>query len=245
MNEKIGRHTPPGIPKPNESPSPATPTAQYPSILNSIFKRLPGDVDRFHDMAEELAKDGKVSFKPLRDIRILDCLSDRNIPFFGRAFLSADNRIYICGNTTWKMFLRNDRRGLQNLLLHEMIHLYDRKVRGFNFFTPHDLACSEIRAYHMSSTCDDSSLCVFRKTDGSMSMSASTQYMAQAERTSIISSVLHRCMKDQMPFERPETPILPPSQDSQFITTSASKPQPTYPAENPSLTKSASSDKPK
>jgi len=243
MSERIGRQARSDAPQPNASPPSATPTAQYPTILNSLFKRLPGDVDRFHDMAETLANDEKVSFKPLRDIRMIDCLSDRNIPFFGRAFLSADNRIYVCGNTTWKMFLKNDRRGIQNLLLHEMIHLYDRKVRGFNFYAAHDLACSEIRAYHMSSTCDDSSLCVFRKTDGSLSMSASTQYMAQEERTAVISSVLHRCMKDQMPFERPETPVLPPSKDSKFMASSSARPQPTYPSENPSS--SGSTDKPK
>jgi len=220
----------------------------FPSILNSLFRRLPGDIERFHQLAEELKANETVSFKPLRDIKIIDCVQDRNIPFFGRAFLSGDNRIFMCGNTTWKMFLRNDRRGLQNLLLHEMIHFYDRKVRNFNFSTAPDLACSEIRAYDMSSTCDGSSICVFRKTEGSMSMSQATQYMPKEERTAVIAGLIHRCMADKMPFERPENPTnaLPPSQDPRYtMKTTTPTAQPTYPSETPSSSTKPSTPKSK
>merc|ERR1712189_125389 len=117
----------------------------YSTILRSLFNKLPGDVERFHEL----------------HVKLIDCAYDRTIPFFGRAYLGSDNNIYMCGNATWKMFLQNDRRAIQNLVLHEMIHLYDRRVREFDFRRPDDLACSEVRAYAMSSQCNGSPLCIF------------------------------------------------------------------------------------
>jgi len=109
------------------------------------------------------------------------------------------------------MFLQNDRRAIQNLVLHEMIHLYDRKIRGFDFRRPDDLACSEIRAYAMSSDCNGSKICIMQKTDASLSASHATQFMEPLKRSEVIAGMLDRCLSDQNPFIRNEEVLKPPS----------------------------------
>ena len=179
-------------------------TKDFPALINSLFRKLPGDDDNFHEMADYLKTDDKIQFRPLRSIKILDCVTDRQMPFFGRAFLDANDRINLCGNATWKLFFDNKRRELQRLLLHEMVHFYDRKVENYNFYKPRDLACSEIRAYNMSSTCGGSELCVRNKALASLEMSYATRFMMPAERMAILDEMVTRCMKNTSPFKRPD-----------------------------------------
>ena len=202
---------------------------QYSAIIKSLFKELPGDVEKFHEISKILSTEKVINDKPfnsLKNLKLIDCAYDRTIPFFGRAYLGSDDNIYLCGNTTWKMFLQNDRRGLQNLVLHEMIHLYDRKVRGFDFRRPDDLACSEIRAYNMSSNCNGSKICIMQKTDASLSASHATQYMDSLKRTEVIAGLLDRCMKDQSPFIKEEGgPMLAPSKSDKLSEQKTTKPK--------------------
>lgn len=184
---------------------------QYASILKSLYKDLPGDVEKFHQIHKILHTEKSLQFNYLKHLKMIDCAYDRTIPFFGRAYLGSDNNIYLCGNTTWKMFLQNDRRSIQNLVLHEMIHLYDRKIRGFDFRRPDDLACSEIRAYAMSSDCNGSKICIMQKTDASLSASHATQFMEPLKRSEVIAGMLDRCLSDQNPFIRNKEVLKPPS----------------------------------
>ena len=194
---------------------------QYASIIKSLYKELPGDVEKFHQIhkilnSEKIFDSKNPDSKPfqfnyLKHLNLIDCAYDRTIPFFGRAYLGSDNNIYLCGNTTWKLFLQNDRRSLQNLVLHEMIHLYDRKIRDFDFRRPDDLACSEIRAYAMSSNCNGSRICIMQKTDASLSASHATQFMEPLKRTEVIAGMLDRCLSDQNPFVKNEAVLKAPS----------------------------------
>lgn len=184
--------------KPNDRKV-VTPT--YPHIINSLFKRLSGDNEKFHDLADALSKHDESKFKPQQAIRIFDCFHDRGVPFFGRAYLGADDKIYLCGNAVWKMFVQNDRNGLQTLLLHEMVHLYDKQVKHLNFYKVDDLACSEIRAYHLSSNCGNNDKCVMKKTADSLKLAQATRYIEEPERIKIIGNVIQRCMADTSPFD--------------------------------------------
>lgn len=89
-----------------------------------------------------------------------------------------------------------------------------------NFYSSKDLACTEIRAYHLSNVClgqcpkstqnlkgqealfsdEMYEKCIFHKTERSLSVADSTKFIEQNERLKIISSIMQNCMRDESPL---------------------------------------------
>ena len=173
-------------------------------IVNSIFTKLPGDNKRFHKIVDEL-KNSELKFDPKKHVKIIDCEEDRSVPYRGKAFLtSPEVNLYICGNATWKHFLKNDRKAIHSILLHKLIHLYDQKVQNYNFYSAQDLACTEIRAFNLSDSCDGSRICLIDKVSRTLGTTNATKYMEKEERLQVISSVMMRSIKDESPFTKHE-----------------------------------------
>ena len=154
---------------------------------------------------DELKNSEHIKFDPQKHVKIIDCEEDRSVPYRGKAFLtSPEINLYLCGNTTWKQFLNNDRRAIQSILLHKLIHLYDQKVQNYNFYSAQDLACTEIRAFNLSNSCGDrgSKICLMDKVSHTLGKTNATKYISEKERLQIISSVWMRCVRDESPFTR-------------------------------------------
>jgi len=170
-------------------------------VINSLFTKLDGDFQNFHQIGDLLKDDPIVQLKPHQDILLIDCIKDRIRPYHGRGYLATDSKIYLCGNTIWKSLIASDRKAIQSLITHELIHLYDKKVKNFNFYNSRDLACSEIRAYNLANNCNGSPMCVFNKTNNSLKLAEATRFLQDSERKMIISGVIKECMQDRTPFD--------------------------------------------
>ena len=170
----------------------------YP-FLTKIFTQLPGDDLNFHTMVKSLTELEKFDFS--KDVVIYDCVQDRDYPFWGRAFFSVNEKIYLCGNSVWKSIMKNDRKEIQRVLLHELVHLYDKKVRNWNLFIPEDLACSETRAYNLSSNCKGKNDCLTKLVRGSLEKCIATKDMSVFDRELLILEALKKCKNGQN-FER-------------------------------------------
>merc|ERR1712159_37473 len=180
----------------------------FPRVISSLFKELPGDNENFHKLASILSdktKDNEERFSPMKHIKIIDCIQDTVHEFHGRAYLGSNNKIQVCGNAVWKMFLNSDRFRLQQLLLHELVHFYDKQVLNWNLYNAKQLTCSEIRAYNLSGVCNGSNLCIFDRVNASLSMATATRFMENSQRTMLISSCFNECMSDKRPLEEKET----------------------------------------
>ena len=136
--------------------------------LSLIFAELDGDNENFHRFAKALEEHG---LNPKKQMIITDCLQDLKNPFWGQAFISSKNELYLCGNTVWKSFITSDRKKLQQILIHNLVHLYDKEVLNFDLYTTEDLACSKIRAYSFSNECRGDRRCIFENTKADMKVS--------------------------------------------------------------------------
>ena len=188
-------------PIPKSFPKPQPNTIGFNRLISSLFVQLPGDIQKFHQLSDILKKDQEIKFKPTEHIKLIDCISDRINPYQGRAYLATDDKIYLCGNAIWKKFVDNDRKEVQTLLLHELIHFYDKKVKNINFYNPSDLACSEIRAYNITNVCQGDKTCILKKTMNSLRVAEASRFVNDNEKLAILSKVGVDCMKDESPFK--------------------------------------------
>merc|ERR1711988_371357 len=168
----------------------------FPKVVNSLFTELDGDNENFHRFSKALEKHG---LNPKKQLIITDCLQDLHNPFWGQAFISSKNELYLCGNTVWKSFITSDRKKLQQILIHNLVHLYDKEVLNFDLYTTEDLACSKIRAYNFSNECRGDRRCILENTKADMKVSIATEKMNSEQKDALLSSIFAKCINDKRP----------------------------------------------
>ena len=191
------------------------------NLISSIFKKLPNDSKPFHLLSDKLIQTNK--FKPSQNIKLLDCHTNGPMSASGQklssvysfdSFLGSDNKIYLCGDRVWEKLVKNDRRGVQEILLKGMVHFYDRNVKGLNFYNSRDYACSEIRGFSLAKRVVDakenekqnrapplSISEIFEHTEESLRKSESTKYLNAKDRVDVIANTMENCLKDKTPFD--------------------------------------------
>ena len=113
------------------------------------------------------------------------------------------NQVIICSNNC------QTASKVEEILAHELVHMYDFCTSKIDFSNPNHLACSEIRAANLTS-CTKFSIwdywsiedCVEKKATKSV---AWVSGMKEAEALKIVRSVFDKCYNDLEPFGRRNT----------------------------------------
>lgn len=119
--------------------------------------------------------------------------------------------IVICSDNIKNYNLSNDH--VERTIVHEMVHAYDHCRAKMDWTNCHHMACTEIRAAHLSSDCDfktelfrgnvgkfkgQGAVCIKRRA--ALSISSQTQCAADAEK--IVEEVFESCYNDTTPFAK-------------------------------------------